>query len=118
LAAERPSASGCRAVPSLRTAPNAEVQMLQNRERLAREAVRKARKNAAALFTKETSQQFYRAHMERESIEKLIALARAGDREAAEILQTRGRVARTLSVPIPTCLHEFVWEWFLDGPPK
>jgi len=95
--------------------------MLQNyreRERLAREALRKAKKNAAALFTKETSQQFYRAHMERESIERLVELARAGDREAAEILQTRGRVARSLGVPVPTCFQEFVWEWFLDGPPK
>jgi hypothetical protein len=95
--------------------------MLQNyreRERLAREALRKAKKNAAALFTKETSRKKYRGHMERESIERLVELARAGDREAAEILQDRGRVARSLGTILPRCFWEFVWEWFLDGPPK
>ena len=61
--------------------------MLQDREWLAREAVRKGKKNAASLFTKESSQQFYRWHMERQSTEKLVELARAGDKDAAEILR-------------------------------
>jgi hypothetical protein len=94
------------------------LQDYRERERLARETVRKALKNAPWLFTKEGSQRHYRAHMERESIEKLVALAREGDREAAEILQNRGRVARSLGTIVPTCFQEFVWEWFLDGPPK
>jgi len=92
--------------------------MLQDREWLAREAVRKGKKNAASLFTKESSQQFYRWHMERQSTEKLVELARAGDKEAAKFLLNRGRVARSLGTPVPTCFQEFVWEWFLDGPPK
>jgi hypothetical protein len=92
--------------------------MLQDREWLAREAVRKAKKNAASLFTKESSQQFYRWHMERQSTEKLVELARAGDKEAAEFLLNRGRVARSTGAPVPRCFQEFVWEWFLDGPPK
>jgi hypothetical protein len=121
LAAERPFRIGSpRRSPSLRIA-HAEVPMLQNyseREALAREDVRKVKKNAAALFTKEFNQRNYRAYMERESIERLVELARAGDKDAVEFLLNRGRVARSLGVTIPTCFHEFVWEWFLDGPPK
>jgi hypothetical protein len=94
------------------------LQKYSEREALAREELRKAQKNAANLFTKESSQKFHSFHMERESIEKLIELARAGDSEAAEILVTRGRVARRLGTPVPACFNEFVWEWFLDGPPK
>jgi hypothetical protein len=97
--------------------------MLQNRERLAREAVRKVLKNAPFLFTKEGSQRFYRSHMEAESVERLVALAREGDKEALEILKkyargARGVLARGLRLNVPTVLHEFVWEWFIDGPPK
>jgi hypothetical protein len=92
--------------------------MLEDRERLAREFVRKAIKNAAEFFTKEGSQKYHRFHMERASIEKLVELAREGDKEAAEFLLNRGRVARSLGLTVPTCFHEFVWEWFLDGPPK
>jgi hypothetical protein len=94
------------------------LQKYSEREALAREAVRKAKKNAATLFTKESSQQFYRWHMERQSTEKLVELARAGDKEAVEFLLNRGRVARNTGAPIPRCFQEFVWEWFLDGPPK
>src|SRR5262249_22432958 len=61
---------------------------------------------------------FYRAHMERESIEKLVELAREGDKDAAEILVNRGRVARSTRAKVPDCFAELVWEWFLDGPPK
>jgi hypothetical protein len=92
--------------------------MLQDRERLAREAVRAAKKNAAALFTKETSQRFYRAHMEMADIETLVALAREGDKDAVEILRTRAREAARAGVKVSGDFHEFVWEWFLDGPPK
>ena len=64
--------------------------MLQNyreRERLAREAVRKVKKNVSWLFTKEGSQFFYAAHMELASIEVLVMLAREGDKNAIEILR-------------------------------
>ena len=95
--------------------------MLQNyseREARAREDVRKFNKNAASLLAKESSQRFYHKHMERQSTERLVELARAGDKEAAEFLLNRGRVARSLGAIVPTCFHEFVWECFLDGPPK
>ena len=92
--------------------------MLEDRERLAREAVRKAKKNAPGLFSKEGSRQFYRAHMERADIEILVALAREGDKDALEILRTYARGARHASMTVPADLHEFVWEWFIDGPPK
>jgi hypothetical protein len=94
------------------------LQDYRERERLAREAVRKAKKNAATLFTKKTSQRFFRARMERESVEKLVELAREGDKDAVDFLQNRGRVARSTRARVPDCFHEFVWEWFLDGPPK
>ena len=90
----------------------------QNQEQAAREAVRKVVKNAAGLFTKEFGQRFFRARMERESIEKLVEFAREGDKDAVEILVTRGRVARSTRANVPDCFHEFIWEWFLDGPPK
>jgi hypothetical protein len=94
------------------------LQDLGDRERRAREAVRKVLKNIPWLFDREESRRFYRVHMERESIEKLVELAREGDKDAAEILQNRGRVARSTRVDLPMCFHEFVWEWFLNGPPK
>ena len=90
----------------------------QNQEQAAREAVRKTVKNAAPLFSKETSQRFFRARMERESIEKLVEFAREGDKDAAEILVNRGRVARSTRAIMPMCYHAFVSDWFLDGPPK
>ena len=80
--------------------------------------MRKALKNIPWLFDKEASRRFYRAHMEGESIERLVELAREGDKDAIEILQNRGRVARSTRARVPDCFHEFVWEWFLDGPPK
>jgi len=90
----------------------------QNREQLAREAVRKVVKNAAGLFTKELSQRFYRARMEAENIETLVALAREGDKDALEILRKYARGAARSGMKVPTDLHEFVWECFIDGPPK
>ena len=59
--------------------------MLENREKLAREAVRKVKKNRAELFTKEASQRLWRAHTEKADIEKVVALAREGDKDAIEI---------------------------------
>jgi hypothetical protein len=90
---------------------------MEDRERRAREAVRKARKNAPWLFSKEGSQRFYRAHMVRADIE-MVALAREGDKEALEILRKYARGARRARMNVSTDLHEFVWEWFIDGPPK
>jgi hypothetical protein len=92
--------------------------MLEDRERLAREAVRKVKRNASRLFSKEVSQRFYRARMESENIEVLVALAREGDKHALEILRKYAGGARRAGMKAPTDLHEFVWECFIDGPPK
>jgi len=92
--------------------------MLEDRERLAREAVRKAIKNLPSLFSKEGSRRFFRAHMERENPEVLVELARRGDKDAVEILRKYARGAARAGMGIPSALHKFVWEWFIDGPPK
>ena len=52
------------------------------------------------------------------TIEILVALAREGDKDALEILRKYARGARARPMNVPTDLHEFVWEWFIDGPPK
>jgi hypothetical protein len=93
------------------------LQDYRERERLAREAVRKMN-NVEWLFTKEGSQFFYGMHMELASIEVLVMLARAGVKNARAILQDRGRDAACSGVNVPRCFHEFVWECFIDGPPK
>ena len=92
--------------------------MLEDRERLAREAVRKLVQNAPWWFSKEGNQQFFRARMEMENINMLVALARAGDKHAVEILRKCARGARSAGMKVPPDLDEFVWEWFIDGPPK
>ena len=92
--------------------------MPEDRERLAREAVQKLVRNAPWLFSKEGNQQFFRAHMEVENINMLVALARAGDKDAVEILRKCARDARSAGMKVPPDLHEFVWKWFIDGPPK
>jgi hypothetical protein len=94
--------------------------MLQNREQLAREAVRKMIKNAGKLFIRESSRLFYSSRMKkRADIQTLVALAREGDKEATEILrETAVAVAGCEDAIIPRCFHEFVWEWFMYGPPK
>ena len=92
--------------------------MLEDRERLARETVQKVVRNEPWLFSKEGNQQFFRAHMEMENINMLVALARAGDKDAVEILRKYARGARSAGMKVPTDLQEFVREWFIDGPPK
>ena len=56
--------------------------------------------------------------MERAQIETLVAFARDGDKDAVEILRNYARGARGARMDVPPDLHEFVWEWFIDGPPK
>jgi hypothetical protein len=92
--------------------------MLEDRERLAREAVRRVKRNLPWLFSKEGSRRFYRAHMEVAEIETLVALAREGDKDALEILRKYAGGARRAGMKVPPDLHELVWEWFIDGPPK
>jgi hypothetical protein len=89
-----------------------------DREARAREAVRRVKRNAGALFEKEFSRKFYRARMEVEEVETLVALAREGDGDALEILRNHARGARRAGMNVPRSFHEFVWECFIDGPPK
>jgi hypothetical protein len=89
-----------------------------DREARAREAVRRVKRNAAALFEKEFSRKFYRARMEVENVETLVGLARAGDRDALDLLQEYARCARRHEhLKVPRAFHEFVWEYFADGAP-
>ena len=101
------------------------LQSYQERERLAREAVRKIAEKQARLFTKEGSREFYRAPMETESIDRLFDLARDGDKDALEIFKKRTRdpwdQAHKLGlnvVHIPTRVTQLALEIFFDGPPK
>jgi hypothetical protein len=88
------------------------------REARAREAVRRMKRNAPQLFSKESSRKFYRARMEVAEVETLVALAREGDKDALEILRKHARGAGGTGMNVPQSLHEFVWECFIDGPPK
>ena len=97
----------------------------QNQEQAAREAVRKAVKNAAGLFTKEFGQRFSRARMEEENIERLVDLARDGDKEALELvrryvsgLRKYARESGQNVMRLPLCVTELALEILTDGPPK
>ena len=89
-----------------------------DREARAREAVRRMARNAPQLFSKEISRKFYRARMEVAEVDTLVALAREGDKDALEILRKHARGASGARMNVPQSFHEFVWEVFIDGPPK
>jgi len=91
---------------------------VDDKEKRAREAVRRIRKNLPWLFSKEGNRRFFRAPLETMEPEVLVAAAREGDSDAIEILKNYARGARRSGMHVPQALHEFVWEWFLDGPPK
>jgi len=63
--------------------------MPEDRERLAREAVRKVLRDAPWQFSKEGNRQFFRDHMEVENIDMLVALARAGGGNFEEVCTPR-----------------------------
>ena len=101
------------------------LQSYQERERLAREAVRKVLKKVPWLFTKEGSQRFYRAHMEAEDIGVLVDLARDGDKDALELVQQYVRGLRKYArdsglnvMQVPLSVTELALEILTDGPPK
>ena len=75
-------------------------------------------RNAPQLFSKEISRKFYRVRMEVAEVDTLVALAREGDKDALEILRKHARGASGARMNVPQSLHEFVWECFIDGPPK
>src|SRR5262249_53337274 len=87
------------------------------REARAREAVRRVIRNAPQLFSKEFGRKFYRARMEVAEVDILVSLAREGDKDALDILRKHARGARGARMNVPHSLHEFVWEYFIEGPP-
>ena len=89
-----------------------------DRESCAREAVRRARRNVPWLFSKEDNRQFFRAHLEVQGVEFLVEAAREGDFDSLEILREHARGARNARMSVPADFHAFVWECFIDGPPK
>jgi hypothetical protein len=91
---------------------------MPDQEAAAREAVRRIMRNLPQLFSKEFGRKFHRARMEVEEVDVLVALARDGDKDALEILRTHARGARRARMNVPQSFHEFVWEYFIDGPPK
>lgn len=88
------------------------------REARAREAVRRVMRKKPHLFSKEFSRKLYRAGMEVADVDTLVALAREGDKDALDILRQHARGARGARMNVPLSLHEFVWEYFIDGPPS
>jgi hypothetical protein len=91
---------------------------MDDREKRAREAVQKARRNCPALFSKEGNRRFFRFHLEIQDVDFLIAAAREGDSDALEILRNHARGARRAGMRVPDEFHTFVWECFIDGIPK
>jgi hypothetical protein len=95
---------------------------MDEREKRARQMARLAHKNLWEFFTKEGSRRWYRHFMEREDPRFLVAAAREGDGDAIELLREYARGARRarlarLNLNVPDELHEFVWEFFIDGKP-
>jgi hypothetical protein len=88
-----------------------------NQEARAREAVRRVVRKKPHLFSKEFGRKFYRARMEVAEVDTLVALAREGDKDALEILRKHAHGASRARMNVPQSLHEFVWEYFMDGPP-
>jgi hypothetical protein len=93
-----------------------EVQM-DDREQRARQAVRRARKNLPWMFSKEGNLRWYRHHLANQDATFLVAAAREGDADAIELLREYAKRARAAGVTVPPDLHEFVWEYFIDGKP-
>ena len=89
-----------------------------NGEKHAREAVRRVVRNLPWLFSEAGNRQFFRAHWEVMDVEFLLMGARAGDKDSIEILRKYAAGARKAGLIVPDDFHAFVWEWFVDGPPK
>jgi hypothetical protein len=117
LAAERPAPHGFAAPRFPADCTHAEVRV-DDRERRAREAVQKAKRKLPDLFSAPGNRKFFRSHMEVQDVDWLVDAAREGDRDAVQILQKYARGARGAGMIVPKAFHEFVWEYFIDGPPK
>jgi hypothetical protein len=88
-----------------------------NEER-AREAVRRILKGAKRSLSKDGNRTLFRRHLAAQGPEFLVAVAREGSPQAVELLREYARGASRAGILVPASFHEFVWEWFIDGPPK
>ena len=87
-------------------------------EQQLRRAIRKTLPGAQRSLSKAGGAKYARRHMESRTIEWLVDAAREGDDIALAILRERAREARGTGAAMPGSLHEFVREFFIDGPPK
>ena len=101
------------------------LQDYRERERLARTEVRTVMKKLPKLFEKEFSQRYYRARKGEENIDRLVELARAGDKEALELvrryvsgLRKYARESGLNVFQIPVSVTGLALEILTDGPPK
>jgi hypothetical protein len=90
---------------------------MDDREQRAREDVRKAQKNLPWMFSKEGNLRWHQHHLAYQDPTFLVAAAREGDADAIELLREYARGARCTGMNVPIDLHEFVWEYFIDGKP-
>jgi hypothetical protein len=90
---------------------------VDDREKRAREAVRRAIKNLPWIFSKEGNLRWHQHHLAHQDPTFLVAAARDGDADAIELLREYARGARRAGIKVPTDLNEFVWEYFIDGKP-
>jgi hypothetical protein len=91
---------------------------MTEQEKLAREAVRKAKQLFPFLLSKEGNHRFFRAHLEPQDIKFVVQVAAEGEPDALDILREHARGARRTGMKVPDELHAFVWECFIDGMPK
>jgi hypothetical protein len=92
--------------------------LMDEREKRARERVRRVLAGALVSLSKKGGRQFFRAHIAVAELDVVLAAAREGDKEAIGVLRERGRAMRSSQAIVPDDFHTFVWELFLDGAPK
>jgi hypothetical protein len=89
------------------------------REKQAREYLRRMKRGTPHYQSKEAGRQIFRAYLAAQDLPFQLAVARQGDKDALALLREYARGARrTGFLKVPTDFHAFVWEWFIDGPPK
>lgn len=92
---------------------------MKSQEELARARVRRiVRESAPRSLSRVGSRQYFRQWLEQQSTERLIEAASEGDGDALDLLRVRAREARLTGAEAPHAFHAFVWECFIDGPPK
>jgi len=92
---------------------------VDDRERLAREAVRKVKQDLGSWrFSKQGNLKWHRDRLAKEPIGLLLYEAWDGDDDAIELVREYARKARIAGETVPRALYEFAIEWFIDGKPR